>query len=473
MHEMHFPEANRHFCSISYLLDHPHLQDGTDIPLVHFIKTKGSANLPEVHQLRNKALTFENGIDDVYEPLPFRHGELISLAHEQASESRYLKDSNDFIFLELSRGDTNLQTLFDQAEPQATFAVKRDRLVGAVTATRRLAIYAVYVPDGRLKTYHRNMLRALQQAGYATVIVNSTFTGAVCLQEQTCDLAEGIILRRGNGRDFASWVIALTHLAPALASADHLLLLNDSLIGPFGNLGSVIKAMESDRADFKGLTESNETAHHLQSSLLMLTREAVFSRPFLSFLLRFVPGLTRKQVIEDGEIGLSQQMMAAGVTATARIPYTEVTRSWLEQVPDHITWAHSLPEKLEDTKLFKLFSPEVAARFAGYLEDWLLAMHSHLVGGSPVNPQQVCWDMLLQDGNFPFLKKELILVNPLRVPTLIRVFDLLPPEQRSEAAGLLMDLVEIADGFPRSYLRLSSSLLDTMVNDDPRVRIKR
>jgi hypothetical protein len=245
---------------------------------------------------------------------------------------------------------------------------------------------------------------------------------------------------------------------------DHLLLLNDSLIGPFGKLGSVIKAMEDDRADFKGLTESNEIAHHLQSSLLMLSRDAVFSRPFLSFLLRFVPGKSRKQGIEDGEIGLSQQMMAANVAASAQIPYTEIAQSWLAQVPEYVAWAHALPEELEETGLCKLFNPEVAGRFAGYLEDWLLGMHRHIWGGGPVNPEQICWDLLLRGGGFPFLKKELILQNPLRVPTLVRICGLFPPEQRSETAELLQDLVETTGGSARSYLRLSSSLLDAMVS---------
>jgi hypothetical protein len=41
LHEMQFPEVNRYFFIISYLLDHPDLRNGTEIPLVHFIKEEG------------------------------------------------------------------------------------------------------------------------------------------------------------------------------------------------------------------------------------------------------------------------------------------------------------------------------------------------------------------------------------------------------------------------------------------------
>jgi tetratricopeptide (TPR) repeat protein len=464
LHKMHFPEANRYFCSFSYLLDHPDIMNGSEVPMVHYAK-RGANVVPyrTRRPLDDDTTVLENDLTDSYAPIPYASGELLALAREQANHVAYLKRNNDILSHVECNGDDTLAALFEQTQPWASSALRNERLVGEAAGRRRLAIYAAFIPDGHLKAYHKMMLRALQDVGYVTVIVNGTLGAASRLAQETGDLAQGIIVRRGPGRDFASWVVALAHLAPALTQVDHLLLVNDSLIGPFGDLGALIKGLEHDSADFKGLTESTEIARHLQSSFLMLSRDGFFSEPFLSFLLRFVPGATRKQVIEDGEIGLSRRMVEAGVATTAQVTFATVTRSWLMRVPQHVAYAHALSDKLEETRLDRVFEPEVARRFAIFLEDWLFEMHAHISRGGLLNPQHICWDALVQSGWFPFLKKDLILINPLHVPTMIRICDFFPPEQRSEAAELLRDLVGSACGFPRSYFRVSSSLIEAMV----------
>jgi hypothetical protein len=195
----------------------------------------------------------------------------------------------------------------------------------------------------------------------------------------------------------------------------------------------------------------------------MLSRDAFFSEAFLSFVLHFVPGATRKQVIENGEIGLSRLMMQAGVATTAQVTFAAVTKSWLMRVPQHVACAQALSDNLEKTRLDRVFEPNVARRFALFFEDWLFEKHTHISTGGSVNPQHICWDALVESGWFPFLKKDLILINPLRVPTIVRICDFFPPERRPEAAELLRDLVEPACGFPGSYFRVSSSLIDAML----------
>lgn len=465
LHKMQFPEANQYFCSISYLLDHPDLLDGANVPMAHFARRKAGVRriLGLGHSRDDQTQLEEKRTPSDYEPIQHMGGEFINLARSQVNDVSYL-DKKAEILSTARDGDANLAALFEHTLPWATSTLKADRLVDVATQRRRVAVYAVFVPDGRVKTYHKMMLRALRQARYPTIVVNSTMAAADNVLHQVGELVDGVIVRRGHGRDFASWVIALAHIAPALVNVDHLLLLNDSLIGPFRKVEPVIKSMEDDPADFKGLTESNEVAHHLQSSLLMLSRNAIFSAPFLTFLLRFIPGATRKQVIEDGEVGLSQRMIAAGVTASAQVSYTAIIQSWLEEFPEYVAWAHALPEQLEQSGLYRLFRRDVAARFGRYAEEWLLAMHPRIWSSGVLNPQQICWEPLLRHGSFPFLKKDLVTRNPERIPTLARICNLFPPEQRFDAAELLRDLSEAADGFPTSYLRLSPALIDAMVN---------
>jgi hypothetical protein len=459
--EMHFREANQYFCSISYILDHPELQSGTEIPLVHYVhntKQMWPCARNGVHE------NFDNGPTELYRPAVLPPSVLLEIAREQARRGvRYLT-SDDSIFHGRTRNtDTALSALFQSTAPRVTALNDNRTLVSQVARSHRLAVYAIYVPDGRLKDYHRALLDTLRNADYTTIVVNSTITRADSLAEDALERAGAVIVRSGAGRDFASWIVALAHFAPALEHADHLLLLNDSLIGPFGDFGSVLDALENDPADFKGLTDSVEREYHLQSSLMMLSRDALFSKAFLKFLLNFVPPTTRDSVVKEGEIGLSMQLRRAGIATASRVPYSKLVETWLRDIPNQIDWAQSLPTRLEELGLSQLLSPEVAERFSVYLEDWLFERAAFLRTGVPCNPQHWLWDGLVRSGNFPFLKKDLLLINPEHIPTIVRLCDILPGNERLKFAELLHDLMPPENHMPRSYLHLSKWLVDAIV----------
>jgi tetratricopeptide (TPR) repeat protein len=461
---MHFREVNRDFCSISYLLDHPHLMNGFEIPLVHYVRNADADLIwRNGHSAKNAVEKFDTDPGPLYEPAVYIPSRILDIAREQVRRgARYLTNEERIFAGGTRRADGGLTALFESTAPRVTLRGDDRTVVDEVAKSRRLAVYAIYVPDGRLKSYHRAMLASLRDANYVTILVNSAMAGAAALASDALGLAQAVVIRSGQGRDFASWMIALAHFAPALDHPDHILLLNDSLIGPFGDLGSVLASLEDDPADFKGLTDSLEREYHLQSSLLMLSRDALFSGAFLNFFLNFVPAPTRDGVVREGEIGLSMQLIRAGVTISAKVPYPALIDTWLRRMPGHVEWAQTLPERLEQTGLSRLLPPEVAARFSVYLEDWLYDHASRLRSGVPCNPQHLLWDGLITSGSFPLVKKDLLLINPEHVPTIIRLCDILPRNQRREFAGLLRDLVPPLRDLPRSYLHLSEALVDVM-----------
>ena len=266
----------------------------------------------------------------LYHPVSCSPNTILDLAREETRRGARYLIHNDSIFYSAScRADVALSALFESSAPQSTACADDRTVLSKIAKSRRLAVYAVYVPDGRLKSYHKAVLASLRNADYVTILVNSTVAGAAALAMDALELAHAVLVRSGPGRDFASWIIALAHFAPALQHADHTVLLNDSLIGPFGDFGSVLTSLEQDPGDFKGLTKSFEREYHLQSSLLMLSRDALFSSAFLKFLLNFVPPAARDDVVRKGEIGLSMELMRAGVASSARIPYsTLLTRGF-------------------------------------------------------------------------------------------------------------------------------------------------
>jgi tetratricopeptide (TPR) repeat protein len=458
--EMDFREAGKDFCSISYILDHPELMSGTEVPLVHYVQSVRQS----VRCVRTRVHeNFDTGPTELYRPAEFVPSIFFEIAREQARRgTRYLTSNDSISHSKTKDAATALNALFKSTTPWVTALNDHQTVVGQAARSHRLAVYAIYVPDGRLKSYHRAVLDALRNADYTTIVVNSTVTKADSLAEDALERAEAVVVRSGPGRDFASWILALAHFAPTLEYVNHLLLLNDSLIGPFGDFGSVLEALEADPADFKGLTDSLERDHHLQSSLLMLSRHALFSRAFLDFFLNFEPAPTRDLVVTDGEIRLSKEMIKARVAAKAMIPYPTLTKTWLRRLPSQIEWADTLPVRLEETGLSHVMTADVAARFSAYLEDWLFGHAIRLRAGLPCNPQHWLWDVLIATGKFPFVKKDLLLINPAHIPTIIRLSDILPQTQQPSSVELLRDLVPPVMDLPQSYLHLSQALVEAV-----------
>ena len=85
-----------------------------------------------------------------------------------------------------------------------------------------------------------------------------------------------------------------------------------------------------------------------------------------------------------------------------------------------------------------------------------------LRAGLPCNPQHWLWDVLIATGKFPFVKKDLLLINPAHIPTIIRLSDILPRTQQPSRSELLRDLVPPVMDMPQSYLHLSQALVQAV-----------
>ncbi|MBV9860670.1 MAG: tetratricopeptide repeat protein [Alphaproteobacteria bacterium] len=460
-----FTEANPYFCTISYLLDEPELRTKNTIPIIHYMQNAGSDAKwrSSGRSVRNRD-EVERAPRDLagYAPATYLPGVVAEIAREHLRQgARYLK-ADDRVFARTS--DNPVMNMFAQVRPHATTTSNEPAFVSKLTASRRVAVYAVYLPNGRFRAYHRRVLAALREAGYTIVLVNSTFAGAGKLAAEARESAEMVMVRMGAGRDFASWMTALAHIGPALEHVDHLLLLNDSLIGPFADFTSLIASLEADPADFKGLTESFEREYHLQSSLLMLSRDALFSGAFLGFFGNFEPPASRDLTVSAGELGLSMAMTAARVVTRAMHPYPALVQRRRQELSKRLEWAQTLPARLTETGIIRVMRPEVASRFSAFLTAWLLEHSARLAQDLNFNSQHYFWDTLLGSGQYPFVKKDLLQKNPDHVPTLVMLCDFFAREEKHAAVELLRDIVPEACGMPPSYLHLSQPWVDAMLS---------
>jgi lipopolysaccharide biosynthesis protein len=144
--------------------------------------------------------------------------------------------------------------------------------------------------------------------------------------------------------------------------------------------------MERSGADFWGVTDCYQGNWHLQSYFLGLSGAVVRSGAFRDFFATDFAGLTKRELIDRGEIALSQALIGAGYEGAAYCPY----------------------DALDGGK--REFSR---------------------------NPMHHYWDRLIAEARCPFLKIELLRDNPFGIPTVDRFREVV-----SAASGYDLDLIE-------------------------------
>ena len=314
-----------------------------------------------------------------------------------------------------------------------SFAALRDR----VARRGRLAIVAIHQPARVLPGHLRDHLAALD-AMEAGVLVVDTTAGGVPIDPALAPL----VLRRVNtGWDFASWLAGIHETRSLLAGLDELVLANDSVFGPVHDLRESWEHPAVRDADFWGITDSWQLGYHLQSYFLVLRRPALDHPALWDYLAGYPFPVAKRQVVRDGELGLSTALLRAGLTAAVTCPYEAVARRWLGDLPDRLARVRALPENaiLDDAALVAA----VNDRTAGQGMRHLMETAAHIRRGIPQNPTHMFWDTLLRDFRSPFVKRDLLLHNPAEIPYATDVRELLEhhteydPAHISTAARLL------------------------------------
>jgi lipopolysaccharide biosynthesis protein len=170
-------------------------------------------------------------------------------------------------------------------------------------AMKRVAIYAHYDAEGRVRRYVQHFL-----AGLREVTEEIWFVSTSALSDAELDKARRLCtrawLRPNEGFDFGMWQDALAKLP--LDDVDELVLTNSSVFGPLGSFEPLFRRMADSPADMWGATENFDEAPHLQSYFLVLRQRLLRSKAFEQFWASILPYKTKRQVIHSYEIGMSR-----------------------------------------------------------------------------------------------------------------------------------------------------------------------
>jgi lipopolysaccharide biosynthesis protein len=197
-----------------------------------------------------------------------------------------------------------------------------------------------------------------------------------------------MIWRRSVGYDFGAYKDGIAALGD-LSTCDRLLLMNDSIYGPLMPLREVLNAANPAACDFWGITDSWERHYHVQTYFILFFKRALTSPVFQKFWRRMPYVNSKSWVIRHGEMKLSQRLTRHRLNAAVLCPYWDV--------------AEKVLATLESTP-----RGEMTVAHRAFLDH----LHSNLQFGRPLNSTHYFWDALIADFGAPFIKRELIRLNP-------------------------------------------------------------
>jgi len=134
-----------------------------------------------------------------------------------------------------------------------------------IAPRRRWNGYFLYLPDGVLTASHLYTLDRLRALPGGLLAICAT-PGVEQVPEDLLRRADAVCWKGLSGYDFSAYALALAAVAERAPGAD-LFLLNDSVLGPFGDVEALL---ERSSWDLTGFTASAAFENHVQSYAFLI-----------------------------------------------------------------------------------------------------------------------------------------------------------------------------------------------------------
>jgi hypothetical protein len=256
----------------------------------------------------------------------------------------------------------------------------------------RVVLFCHWDGRGRIQEHTRRYAEALRAEGLSLVLTSNAERLAPEDAAWARSVFAVVILRRNLGYDFGAWRDALLACELPRPETTQIILVNDSVYGPFRPLAEVLQRIEASPAAVCGLTDSWQRRYHLQSYFVSFRPEAFRSPAWTTFWSRILPSRSKHHVVAAYEIGLTQAMLRAGLTCDVLWPYLDLVDQVRRQVEER--------------------DPEAEVEILRAASEARILAAAN--GRSAMNPTADLWAILLDNG-FPFLKRELVRSNPSHV----------------------------------------------------------
>ncbi len=293
------------------------------------------------------------------------------------------------------------RTAWAYAASAALAAVPRIRnAVAGADPNRDSARAAIYVTHDRyslVADYVVAQVAALAALGCrVTVISNAPKLRPEAVERLGPHVRE-IVHRHNFGHDFGAFKDGIARLGD-LGALHSLILMNDSCYGPFLPLSDVETRAEASGCDLFGITDSWTYRYHLQTYFLIIGARVLGSPAFAAFWRTLLIWQPRSMVITRGEVRFTHEMLKAGFRAGALCPYARAAQLALARARGRLAETDRLLPG--ERRYYEQLAEDVST-------------------GKPLNPTHSFWDVLITECGAPFVKRELLRRNPVRVPGLL------------------------------------------------------
>ncbi len=190
----------------------------------------------------------------------------------------------------------------------------------ASLSASKIAVLAQWSESEHLSYSAERLIQELLDCDFQVVLVSA------CESKERLVISHNLrnqitVLRKPNfGYDFGSWSVALQAM-PEIKLADEVILVNDSLIGPFSNLTKILEAMKNSSFDITGLTDSLEFSYHIQSYMMHFKNDSLGDQAIWNFWRNVKDLGDRDSVIRSYELGLSRLAVENGHYVGALFPF--------------------------------------------------------------------------------------------------------------------------------------------------------
>ncbi len=247
---------------------------------------------------------------------------------------------------------------------------------------KRLIVLAHFDVDKQFDPAFIFLAEKMKQQLNAKLMVVSTNSDISKFEiDKLAGFVDCLVLRRNFGQDFGSWKTGL-ELIKQFDDYRSITLMNDTVYGPFVSIQNFVEKIEDQNQPVVGgMTDNFEITHHLQSYFLIFNRTCVKSEWFQNFWKNYRKKHGRAQNIKGGEIALSRQAIKNGIELIPMFAYEKI-------------------------KSFILLNKKP-------IEPWRERLNV-----ANVNPYHFFWKELIENFGFPFIKVELLKLNPSQIGNL-------------------------------------------------------
>lgn len=196
----------------------------------------------------------------------------------------------------------------------------------------KVLLYASFDPESRIRDHVIQQLSAFSDLGYKIVFITTSPLLPRSEVSRIESLCWQIVHRRNLGYDFASWRLGFESIQDRLKQVESLILMNDSCLGPEGELAPWISKASQDPQAVWGASISLELGRYIQSYFLQFSRPRIEDGTLIRYMNRIRILNTKWAVVRFLEIGGSRWLSSQGVSLRAWMdPETEPTRGLLKE----------------------------------------------------------------------------------------------------------------------------------------------